>query len=190
MTELTQITNHVEEAQAKLLYQFRTASESPNMMDLIECLISEIQELENVFFDILVYRTLANATGQTLNYIGENVGLPRTVSGPDASDDNIYRQLIRAKIAENVSEGTGPDLKQILQIFAATEILSFDIPHATKEYNIKGDFIVDLSYIKNGIIKGSLPVAINLSSYTDHPFGFADDPTAFGFGEGELGSTE
>ncbi len=191
MTEIILNTNVVSDAQDKLLWQFRTAEASPNLMDFIGAIAEEFQELENVSYSLIVDRYLDNATGKTLEYIGGQVGMPKPVSGPGSNNDDIYRLLIKAKIAENCSDGTTPELQQILGIFGATDIKTHDIPYAAIEFNIFGENIIaPLSYIKDALIRASDPVEIDLSKHdlTGY-FGFAGDPRALGFGVGTMGGT-
>jgi hypothetical protein len=189
MTEITNITTVSQDAQDKLLYQFRVAETSPNLMDLIDCIAEEFQEIENVNYSLIVDRYLDNATGPTLELIGENVGMPKPVTGEAATDDEIYRQLIKAKIAENFSEGTTPELLQLLGIFGAVEVFARDIPNAAMQFNIRGNIIAELTYIKDALIRASAPISIDLSTFTDDYFGFEGDARAKGFGLGEIGGT-
>ena len=100
----TQQTDHESVALALLPQQF---SDSPNLRALIAAMIGPslpttwgIQDLENVYFEILEDRWLSTATGQQLDNLGILVGLART-----SASDTEYRDALRVQIAINCSQG-------------------------------------------------------------------------------------
>jgi len=72
----------------------------------------QLQELEDVFWDIYESRLLDNATGARLDILGKLVGAPRR----NIADDDLYRLVIKTRIRANRSSGTRPDLRAVLEL--------------------------------------------------------------------------
>lgn len=71
---LEHITTHDAEAQAYFIEQFKN---SQNLRDLISIYMVFVQELEDVFQDIITQRMIDGAEGAQLDGIGEIVGQSR-----------------------------------------------------------------------------------------------------------------
>ena len=95
---ITQITDHIQRALDRLREQYK---ENPGVNSLIEIFATKVQEEEDLFQSYEEGRALATAVGVQLDLMGTIVGLARV---PGQSDD-VYRQLLYAKIGENVSDG-------------------------------------------------------------------------------------
>lgn len=104
---LEQITEHVQEALNNLLAQFKG---KPKIAGLITSYVNQIQDLEDVFFQLLIDRWLDNAEGVQLDGFGSIVGQAR-----EGKNDDDYRLAIKAKIQLNLSEGTTEDIIDILR---------------------------------------------------------------------------
>lgn len=180
----TKIIDHLEDSVSNLIFQFRDGSD-------IEKLVSSdgqrFQDIENSLFDVYNCQFIDRATGINLDFIGNEIGQPRPLSGD--TSDNTYRYLIKAKIAANRSNGTLPEIYNILGLLGATGIIAQDIPHAALQLNIKGDLLVSLAEILKALIGATAPIELEINQYTDTPFGFLEDPESFGFDEGELGDS-
>ena len=100
---ITRIADHAEIAVGQLAEQFRN---SPNLQGLVGILAGRIQGLEDAFYSIYAGRAFPVATGDALSRWGAAVGEPRPTSGLAAISDPTYFGLVKAKILENVSEGT------------------------------------------------------------------------------------
>ena len=182
----TKITTHKEDAIANLIFQFRKDS---NVKDLIEILGNRFQDLEDSLNDVYLAQTLDLSDTYSLNLIGEMVGMPRPITGTASTDNNKYRALIKAKIAQNRSNGTLTDVYNILGLLGATNILARDVPHAALKLQISGDLLLELSEILT-IIKGATaPISLEITEFTATPFGFIEDLNSYGFGVGELGDS-
>lgn len=94
-----EILDHVAKALARLPQQYKTKEKIRN---LITGFTGGSQDVETMFFDLLDGRTLANATGVTLDNIGSIVDIPR----PIGTDDDEYRVLILEGIFRNKSNAT------------------------------------------------------------------------------------
>lgn len=95
----------VAEALSQLKEQFKG---KPMLEALLESYIEELQELETVTYSLYAERLLDTAVGAQLDQLGAVVGQERI------GDDDYYRQLIRARIAINRSNG---QVEELLNIF-------------------------------------------------------------------------
>ena len=118
MANATQVNDHVARAIARLLEQYKN---SPRIKGVITSLVTEIQGLENTFFDLKDNRTIDNATGATLNSLGALVGVPRKTGELDTP----YRGRIKAGIFKNRSQGTSEILIETVEIFTDSTIIIF-----------------------------------------------------------------
>lgn len=189
-------TDYVQMAVDVLPGQFNTVYDENNPPTLIELVENEAkfyQELEDrIYTDLYLGRMLKYATGYNLKKIGESVGLPKSISGPASTDDEVYRALIYAKIAENNSAGTRPEIYNLLRLLGAEKIFYQDVYPATINVNITGDLIIDILYIKTAVESASQPIQVNISqnfSGNGYSFGFRKNPNARGFRVGKLGKT-
>jgi hypothetical protein len=83
----------VEEGLGNFLTFFK---DKPNMVGFITPFLEQIQELENVFFDLYLLRTLTYAYGDQLDVLGAIVGEPRK-----GKDDVDYIAAISGQIRIN-----------------------------------------------------------------------------------------
>lgn len=182
----TKITTHKEDAVSNLIFELRKNS---NVKDLIVILGDRFQELEDVLSDIHDSQFIDKADTYSLNLIGEIVGIQRPLTGAASTDNDKYRALIKAKIAQNRSNGTILDVYNILGLLGANNIITRDVPNAALKIQISGNLLLDLSEII-AIIKGATaPISLEITKYTATPFGFLENPLAYGFGVGELGDS-
>lgn len=181
------ITDHTERAYERLLYEFQELP--PNVTTnyhktFLQAICDRLQEIEDFLNSIYLGRSVLYATGNTLDRVGAMVNQTRV---PGQTDD-IYRVVILARIAANVSEGTRENIINILRILGATDILIFNLPFAAIQINYRGITILEKSQIIDIIKAGTPPINVeDVSSFTDTPFGFSGDSSAFGFDIGELG---
>jgi hypothetical protein len=110
MSDIAHNTEHVADAMARLLEQFKN---QPNLEDLFECLLTPNQTAEDLLYDLYTLRWLDTAEGVHLDNLGEIVGQPR-----EGRTDSVYRLWIKARILLNRSTGKGDDLLQLMQIVA------------------------------------------------------------------------
>lgn len=84
----------------KLTDVFRK-EEGSNVGKLVLLLSEQIDTLNDTFYKIESWRDVDTAEGAALDLIGDNVGQRRGTVG-----DELYRVLIKARIARNSSDGT------------------------------------------------------------------------------------
>ncbi|OMF28296.1 hypothetical protein [Paenibacillus sp. FSL H8-0259] len=89
-----------------------TYNKSPNsnLGKLIGILHGELAALDDTFTHIREWRSIDNAQGTTLDRIGTNVVQPR-----GAATDEVYRVLLKSKIARNLSK---TDINTIITVLA------------------------------------------------------------------------
>lgn len=98
----TKNTEHVVEARALLVEQFKNKAVLGGFLD---CLSRRVQDLENVFWQIIDSRILATATNAQLDTIGKLAN-----EGRDGRDDDDYRAAIRLRIRVSRSKGRIADI--------------------------------------------------------------------------------
>lgn len=182
MTEPTYISDHPTRAVANLISKFDGAT---LLKLLVLVLVNEVQELENTYFDLISERQLSDAVGAQLDQYGKIVGELRS-----GLFDTAYRRFIEARILTNLSEGEVPRLIEVVDLI--TEAISvLYMPTYPAAYIIQ--------YTRDGFTSESFRsrvrrqveaitpsgVGLEVVEANEGAFGFADDPTALGFGEGE-----
>ncbi len=135
------ITDHADRAVARLLEQFR---HSPRLQALLRILIGPLQELENVFSDLMTLRALDTAFGTQLDGLGEIVDQARM-----GMSDNDYLLWLKLRIYINVSKARPEDLIHVLrEITRATKVRYFENYPASVELFTNGLSIPDVGEIK------------------------------------------
>lgn len=88
---------------------------SPKLANLIGVYAGEIQELEDVFYDISRLRdpTAPKTVGMHLDNIGTLIGCPR-----EDDTDARYKVRLQAQSLVNASNGTVPEIVAIVQLLA------------------------------------------------------------------------
>lgn len=169
-------------------------SEKPNLDALTDSYLSQIQDLENATFEVLLKRELDTAIGVQLTALGAIVQQPRTTP-----DDNRYRTAIRARIAINLSHATAFDLIRvaglILQQFGETFEIR-DEPPAQVRVTVIDPLVsadADLLFL---LLEETDPAGVRLVVQYNNALPVAadklllsDEITGDTFGAGGLGST-
>lgn len=93
-----------------------TKKEDSNIGKVLLLLSEQIDDLNESFFAIENYRDLNQATGSTLDLIGKAIGQPR-----GKATDEVYRILLRARIARNASDGTTDKIINALALALNTD---------------------------------------------------------------------
>jgi hypothetical protein len=117
---LTFKTTHASEALANLAAQFKG---KPKLASLINTLSRQIQELEDVFYQLVTERWIDYAEGAQLDGFGSIVGEARE-SRPDLE----YRTAIKARMQLNIGDGTIQDIQNLLRGLAGdvrVQVLEF-----------------------------------------------------------------
>ncbi len=174
--------DHAGEALDLLLEQFKDKSK---IEELLNSFSAQIQLVENAYWQLLTERTLANATGTTLDHIGEILNRQR-----GSETDSEYRARLQIQVLIYQSSGTAEDILAVFVMVAGA--VSIQITEGTE-----ADFYIEINdpvteiigaraaaYLKELKAAGVGGLTYWHSSAT--PFGFDGDPDALGFGDGEF----
>jgi hypothetical protein len=102
------MTDHVEQARAKLVQKYR---DKPRFLALLDSFIKQIQELENAIDQVIRSRFLDEADDFHTELLGKLVGQPRR--GEDLA---TYKLYISARILVNRSLARAADIIQIANV--------------------------------------------------------------------------
>jgi len=124
-----EIKLHTAQALSRLIEFWRG---KPNLAGWLSDYIDEIQELENVVWDVIVGRLPDYAEGVQLDVLGAIVGERRNGLG-----DAAFRVRIKARIRINQSFGTPKDVIEVLQLIdpAPFHVVEYGIAAFTVYYD-------------------------------------------------------
>lgn len=184
MADITLIEDHVEQAQARLVDQFRTAD---RLRALIECLVQPIQDIEDALNDVRTQRSIDTAEGVQLDELGAIVGQLR-----EGRTDDVYRIWISARIIANRATGKADDSLKVMKLIdsnAASNLTEyFPAAYMVSAYLLSADPST-VSEILRSIKPAGVAMWFEYSTFalgTLFTFGDADNPTtdpALGFGD-------
>lgn len=115
---LTQTTTHEAEAKARLVQQFK---DKAKLEAWLAAYVAQIQDLEDVFFQLLEDRVLDTAVGVQLDGLGDIVGEERK-----GKSDESYRTWIRGRIRANRSSGTPEDMLEVADLITDANALAIE----------------------------------------------------------------
>lgn len=182
----TYISDHLAQAKARLLEQYKGKPLIEGMMDGLH---QQIQDLEDVFQALSVERTVEGAVGFQLDRIGEIVGIERE----SGQSDEDYRLEIKAKIVQNINQGTPEEIIAAAKFFiGATFAWYLEVYPAAVD--IMTTTPIDPSQVVKirAKLKSFLPAGVSLDQLGYYPeegafrfdigpgFGDTDDPSAGG----------
>ena len=109
------ITDHIQQAQDKLREQYKN---KPNFLAFLDTFVKQVQDLEEVFYNLSVSRSILEAIGIQLDLLGELLNRPR-----QGKSDEAYRISLLAKIAKNISRGTPEDVLGVFKILTSSNFV-------------------------------------------------------------------
>ena len=178
-------TNIVEDGKNLLITQYKDAEK---LKKLLQVFLEEVQQFEDITHSLYLSRTIDSAIGIQLDHVGSIPGQLR-----NGLSDEDYRVRIKAKIAENNSEGTRSEILAMAALLFPGS--SFLILEKKAEYIITiintvpytGDWDEIRASFLNATVSG---VNIVLQESIELPFGFqgnegTNHPRG-GFGVGHL----
>ena len=175
---ITQITTHIEDAKERFLFQYKGKANIEALLDSLGG--QQIQDLENILFDIGTRLDIDNSEGVQLNNIGVIVGQPR-----NGQDDITYRLFLKAKAGVNVSEGdvervlsvwkiiTGGTVIQVIDVYPAGVELSSDVP-------VPDALAADAFALMQDVVSAGVSVVSSIIS-PENAFGFENSIGTLGF---------
>lgn len=180
---MTYIATHVEDAQSRLITQYRG---KVRIEGVIEATVQEFQTIEDVLLDLYQYRSIDTAFGAQLDGIGKIVKRGRN---PEQEDES-YRIALKSKIVENISQGEPERLISVFQILTSATVIQFgDFVHGEvgimSEIELTEDEVNDYIEVLKRIVTAA--VRVDYIGWFD-----ADDAFALGgnlvAGAGGLGT--
>ncbi len=97
----------------RMLSQF---DNSPKLRGLFQAYLENVQDVEEMFYQLLTERDIYSAIGAQLDVIGLLVGELRR-----GRDDEEYRQAILNRVVLNTSDGTPPVVLEILKLLTSAD---------------------------------------------------------------------
>jgi hypothetical protein len=183
MANADNINNHVQSAIARLIEQYKG---KPRIKGLITAFVDQVQELEDVLFDLRDDRSLNNATGATLDNIGSIVGVTRIFG----ESDTAYRIRIKNGIFTNRAQGTPEVLIDLVKTFCAPNTNIYFFEGAVASFGINHDDQNMTQATINGLyktLKNSKAAGVRIEHVTafdpSNAFSFAGDSLGGGFGD-------
>lgn len=170
--------DHEDQAAERLAQQFRAT----DVETLVRIHGARAQGIEDVAFAMIQGRSLFGATGKTLDLWGDVVGQKR----PLGMLDEPYRALLLGRIVVNTSHGRTEDLLDLVRMLGADDAHPFEMRPATVVMQYQGTLVSDDTSTKTMATQATPPIVIAIDQLTSTPFGFSEDPDAYGFGVGEL----
>ncbi len=107
-------TDHAGKAKANLLEEFKGL---PNWEKLLDVYSRQIQDLEDMFFELIEKRFIDDAVGAQLDGLGRIIGAPR-----NGLADEPYRVQLRVQIRINRSSGTVEDIISVVALLATNPV--------------------------------------------------------------------
>lgn len=109
---------HISEGLALLITEYK---DKPRIQAMLTAYLTQVQELEAVFFDLLeIFTDIDSQTGEQLDLLGRVVGQDR-----EERIDAVYIQWIRARILVNKASGLPNELLRVLAVV---------VPDASRDY--------------------------------------------------------
>jgi hypothetical protein len=173
--------NHAEEAADNLIHQFKGKTK---LEVLLRVFAKQVQELENVFFDLLFLRSLDKAFGFQLDELGRLLDLER-----EGRNDKTYRQWLKARIRLNLSSGTPEDIIALIRAMVGdkdVEIIESFPAHF--DVKVNEPINVDGNQVSTLMLSGKPAGVRGIFHWYEHktPFVFDGDPGGLGFNQGKF----
>lgn len=111
----SQTENHTEQALSHLLEQFKG---KPIIEALLTCFVDQVQSLEDSLFDLLLRRSLDQASGEQLDGLGAILGEAR-----QSRTDADFKRGIETRILINLDEATPNEIIEIMSRASGFDVL-------------------------------------------------------------------
>lgn len=159
----------------------------PNLDAVVQAFADQVQDLEDAAYSLIMGRAIQYATGATLERIGDELNLPRPITGLAATDDGAYRALLFGQIVVHTSHGEPESVLQLLRLLGATAVVLREVYPAAIDLDYTGDLLTTDPDTIRLLEQATAPVRLMVSQRpAGSPFGFDGDPEALGFGQGEF----
>ena len=179
MSDMTQNNDISGDAVARLLYQFQ---DKTYIEGLVTSFTDQLQDIEDVIFDVRDDRWIDTASGTQLDNLGAIVGAER-----GGRSDADYKNLIIAQIGRNTSKGRATDIFTIFNLLTSSD-RCYLVQLFPAAIGIYADH--DITSLNTDDIKDFLELALaagvsldEVGYYLeDEAFGYDGDPANLGYG--------
>ena len=177
---ISKINDYDDIARARMLQQFKAVC-APQLDGIVQMFVGEIQEIEDVLFQLLLERTVTTATGDALDAIGAIVGISR-----EGRSNTDYRSAIFVQIQVNNTGGQEAALAALLEnlVDPATidvvEVFPAGLDIAIDETGVTA---ATIALLRRAI---AATVSVQFSQVDPGETPFAFDGSSFGDGFGNL----
>lgn len=160
--------------------------DKPVVVALLTTYLNSVQQIEDVYDQLLNERGLDTAIGAQLDVLGLIVGELR-----NGRLDEPYRSAIKLRIAINSSDGTEPVVVSLLkQLSNADTVIFQDIYPAGIKVVLEGTQVVvdddTIAELKN-ILAATITAELSIILFVAPPFVFENDPSGEGFSDAGVG---
>jgi hypothetical protein len=177
--------DHIIELKKRQLSQFK---DKPNFNKWLEIIGTELNEIEQVMYDMKNKLSVQTAEGIYLDKIGTEI--LQSSARPLGMSDNNYRAICYAQILLNTYGGNCQQLLDFFKILGSTSIVFkeyYEYCLVNINYNNIDPSIFSPTTILQLLETSTHPIQFDLTYFTDLPFVFDGDMSGLGFDEGELG---
>lgn len=112
----TDIDRHVTRGLSRVIEQFKG---KVNIEKLLKILLSEFDEIETAYQQLVVNRQIDTAFGKQLDMLGDILGRTR-----DGFNDNDYRARLKLQVGINTSEGEAEKIITVWKALTGSEVIS------------------------------------------------------------------
>jgi len=181
MSDFTPITDHEDEAVARLAAEFR----KPRIEGVVRAFVGPFQDQEDALKDIQELRWLETATGLQLDNLGTIVGEKRK-----GKTDEVYRRFLRARVQINTSKGVAENLIRLFNTITESPE-SFYATYRPAEITIMASIDIESLVITPAEIlslcREIIPAGVTLYHIgwydNGNAFVFEGNPDGFGFSD-------
>ncbi len=170
-------TDHAGKAKANLLEEFKGLINWEKLLDVYS---RQIQDLEDMFFELIEKRFIDDAVGVQLDGLGRIIGAPR-----NGLADEPYRVQLRVQIRINRSSGTVEDIISVVALLVTNPIHVRIFPPAS--------FVVTLN---DAVVAVPVELAAPVGNArmagvgTSIEFTVVDDDDTFTFASGDVAEAD
>ena len=172
---ITQINDHEARMIGLLISQFK---DKPNIAGILKSFSTEVQEIEDVAYNLFRSFDIDDAVGDQLDLLGRLVGEAR-----QARTDEVYRSAISVRIAINLAHGEPEKIIEVLESITNSTIVQLTEVYPAGMFIFFNGTTTDFTTIKD-LIKLMVAAGVRLTLSTsdeEDPFVFDGDPDGGGF---------
>jgi len=168
----------------RLIHQWK---DKPNVVGLLTSYLESVQEVEDIYNQLLTERGVDTAIGAQLDILGRIVGEPR-----NSRNDDDYRNAIRLRISINTSDGTEGSVSDAIKLITGVDDLKVvEIFPAGLEVTLEGENITldqNIADELRKVVAATVSLSILAIQFLLPPFVFENDPDGEGFADIGSGS--